>query len=95
MAKKAIKATAAVKASKATKKKTESKIANGKSSNVVPTTNIGIPNGRSVKISNFSQIFRKFSQNFRSYCQFLRFAVHSKVFEKIDLVAAIFWVLKS
>ena len=53
------------------------------------------PNGRSVKISNFSIFFQFFSQNFRSLCQFLRFAVRSKIFEKIDLVAAVFLVLKS
>ena len=43
----------------------------------------------------FRKLFRKISNFFRSFCRFLRFAVRSKIFEKIDLVAAIFLVLKS
>ena len=62
---------------------------------------IAIPsNGRIIKISKiFSKIFRKFcrtfSKFFRSFCRFLRFAVRSKFFEKIDLLTEIFLALKS
>ena len=39
--------------------------------------------------------FSNFFEFFGSFCQFLRFAVRSIFFEKIDLVAANFLVLKS